>query len=270
MLPSRSTGILQEADTREAAPFGEDAAQGVWDVHSLDLSGGRRIHGAALADPALLRAGEAIRFQVFSKERGVLLPAGGPAAAEADADERVSAEFGVFLDGIAPEAMVGTVRLVQGRDGLFPMNQWCEIDPEYRHFFTPQTRGLEIAQLCVSRPLGEGDGATDAAGHDTDDRRALQLAVVLMLYKCMYRWTKRCGITHVFAAMEPTLQRLARRSGFPFEPIGPAASYYGRVYPYMLEIAHLERHLYTRMPHVWRLMTHEPGAGAAPGFTAPG
>lgn len=242
---------------------GPAAADAVRDVHGLNLSGGRRIDGATLTDPALLSAGEALRLRILGAEHGAPPAAVAASGLGAGPDDPVAAEFGVFLDGIAPERIVGTVRLVRGRDGGFPINRICTIDPEYQALFTPGIRGIEIADLCVSRALGDDAGTGLAAGQAAAARRELQLAVVLMLYKCMYRWAKQRGITHVFAAMEPTLQRLARRSGFPFEPIGPAASYHGRVFPYLLEIAHLERHLYTRMPHVWRFLTEEPAAQPA-------
>src|SRR6185503_12172799 len=61
--------------------------------------------------------------------------------------------------------------------------------------------------------------------------------VALRLYQTIYAVSKERHLTHLIAAMEPTLVRLCGYFDMPWEPIGSEVDCGGIVRPYLLSLA---------------------------------
>ncbi len=86
----------------------------------------------------------------------------------------------------------------------------------------------EIGRLGIAPALRRYRGKTGGAGGSewngavkrTRGSRRDEPFVALGLYRELFRSAERHGITHCYAAMEPSLARLLNRIGFPFEAAG--------------------------------------------------
>ncbi|WP_339860985.1 PEP-CTERM/exosortase system-associated acyltransferase [Paremcibacter congregatus] len=190
-----------------------------------------------------------LRYDVYCLQKGFLNPEHYPDNCEIDDFDRHSLHFGAFDDlGNA----LGTLRLVRNSELGFPMLGHCKIDdPDH----IPETAG-EISRLAVSKMIrkrqDDGDYGMAVAnapidaplGTPKDNRRRHRPDIVVGLYKSLYQESKRSGITHWIAAMEPSLLKLLRRFYFNFEAIGPEVDYYGPVRPYMVSLNNVEDQVY--------------------------
>jgi len=208
----------------------------------------RRIDGTDYLDGSYR-----LRYEVYCHEVGFLDARDYPDGRERDAYDADAIHFGAIRDD---DQVVGTVRLVPWSGRGFPMLDHCPVDiPEAQ-----KPHAVEVSRLAVSRMFRrrEGDGlygmAQDRAKLDEiprqkgDPRRKPRPEVVVGLYKAMYHESKRLGITHWYAAMEPLLARLLARFNFVFRPIGPEVDYYGPVQPYMAAIDEIEKHVFRSSP----------------------
>lgn len=174
----------------------------------------------------------ALRYQVYCLDRGFLDPADYCDGLESDEFEWHARHIGVFDHD---HRMLGAVRLVCG-DGLgLPMDSHCT-------YAVPEAARIgEISRLAVPRSIGAAKFGT----------------ISLMLYRGLYQTARAQGMTHLVSAMEPSLERLARRLHFPWEPIGPMVDYYGWVRPYILDLDALDQRLRQNAPGTFELF-HTP------------
>ena len=191
-----------------------------------------------------------LRYDVYCLQKGFLDPENYPDNCESDVYDQNALHFGAFDDlGNA----LGTLRLIKNSDMGFPLLDHCEIDvPE-----SVLASAGEISRLAVSKMIrkrvGDGDygmaaegGGVDRKSIDSakDNRRRHRPDIVVGLYKSLYQESKKHGITHWLAVMEPGLLKLLRRFYFDFEPIGPEVDYYGPVRPYMVSLEDIEDKVY--------------------------
>ncbi|NOZ43448.1 MAG: PEP-CTERM/exosortase system-associated acyltransferase [Alphaproteobacteria bacterium] len=191
-----------------------------------------------------------LRYDVYCRQKGFLEPADYPDQCETDVFDQHSLHFGAFDDfGNA----LGTLRLVRNSSRGFPMLGHCDIDvPD--HILD---NAGEISRLAVSKTIrkrqddGDYGMAVNDAGVDAapikrleNNRRSHRPDIVIGLYKSLYQESRKHGITHWIAAMEPGLLKLLRRFYFTFEPIGPQVDYYGPVRPYMVSLEAIEDQVY--------------------------
>jgi|GEM_PF-3107333 len=96
----------------------------------------------------------------------------------------------------------------------------------------PHDKVGEIGRLTLSPRLRRSRSSTSVVGgegfvEDTADGEVPKAArrdgstVAFGLYREIFRQMGQYGITHCFAAMEPSLARLLKRLGFPFVEAGP-------------------------------------------------
>ena len=196
----------------------------------------------------LLRASQRMRYQTYCIDREFLRADDYPDQLESDDHDVISTHFGVFVDEISPDRMIATARLVPG-ECRFPLHDHCAISPQYRGCFTSGIRAAEISRLMISK-----SAIAKFVGRES---YALRKDILVALYKAMYHWVEAQDLSLLFAAMEAPLARLLHKTGFPFLEIGPEADYYGRVFPYVLDIEFAKLHLRTHEPELWRFLLDE-------------
>ena len=202
-----------------------------------------RVLARRLDGGAHLRAHHHVRYQVYCLDQGFVPAENCPDELEIDKYDAQSAHFGVFLDKIGSERMIATSRLVRGKC-RFPLHNHCQVFPDYTRYFEYKVRAAEISRLTISRTA-----IANLAGRD--DIGQLRKDILVALFKAMYLWVKAEEISLLFAAMEAPLARNLRHTGFPFLQIGPEADYYGRVFPYVLDIEFACHYLRSRKPEIW-------------------
>lgn len=187
-----------------------------------------------------------LRYQVFCVERGFLPQEDFPDQQETDSYDRTAVHFAAIdPDGQA----VGSVRLIHHVDGEgYPFQSHCpELWPEHRDVIT--NGAVEISRLVVSKHLlrqrGNEAGSPFASSELTKllpcKRRVTPgEQIVLGLYRAIWHYCKQNNVTHWYAAMERSLARLLGRYGFNFREIGPEVDYYGKVSPFIADIAEIE------------------------------
>lgn len=215
-------------------------------------------------DTRYLRDSYGLRYEVYCHEQQFLVPEDYPFRLEIDSyDDRAIHVGAINREGV----LVGTLRLVLPTARGFPLFEHCELFSEYQYLADPanpdRTSAVEISRLAVSKSYRRraNDGlyglaeTEDQIMHPQRDgevpRRRNRPELVLGLYRAMYQYSKRQGITYWLAAMEKTLLRLLHRYQFGFKPIGPEVDYYGPVTPYLAEIAQLEEGLRQRCPDLF-------------------
>jgi N-acyl amino acid synthase of PEP-CTERM/exosortase system len=216
-----------------------------------------------------------LRYEVYCNEQQFLAPEDYPSRLEIDSYDDHAIHVGAInREGV----LVGTLRLVLPSAQGFPLLEHCELFDAYKYLADPanqaQIASVEISRLAVSKSYRRraNDGLYGLA--ETEDKMARQQKdgaaphrrnrpeLVLGLYRAMYQFSKRQGITHWLAAMEKTLLRLLHRYQFGFKPIGPEVDYYGPVTPYLAEIAQMEEGVRQRHPELFAQFAQ----GLAPEF----
>lgn len=191
-----------------------------------------------------------LRYEVYCVQKGFLNPGNYPNHCETDIFDQHSLHFGAFDDlGNA----LGTLRLVKQSSQGFPMADHCKINvPD--HILD---NAGEISRLAVSKMIrkrkNDGEYGMVVGGREMDikpeirpenNKRRHRPDIVVGLYKSLYQESRKHGITHWIAAMEPGLLKLLRRFYFNFETIGPEVDYYGPVRPYMVSLESIEDQVY--------------------------
>jgi N-acyl amino acid synthase of PEP-CTERM/exosortase system len=89
---------------------------------------------------------------------------------------------------------------------------------------------------------------------DESDTRRLIPNMTLGLMEWLVRFSRRTGLTHWFAIMEPQLIRLHARMGIHFVPIGDLVDYHGVRQPCYAEVESMLRRIDEERPDVWGLV----------------
>ncbi|MGE0744562.1 MAG: PEP-CTERM/exosortase system-associated acyltransferase [Rhodospirillales bacterium] len=189
-----------------------------------------------LNDTPLLDQYFRLRWQVYCNEKGFLSPDLFPGAMERDEFDEIAYHFGCVDE---QGTVIAGVRLVPESTLGFPAHGHCRMDIG----FEPWASVAELSRLVFSKGYRRGSGGAARAVADCE--------IVLGLYRAVYRMSKRTGITHWLAAMEPSLARLLNRFHFSFAPVGPVADYYGAVQPYLAGIDQLERSVFVKCPDLY-------------------
>lgn len=119
--------------------------------------------------------------------------------------------------------------------GEMPVDRVGEIG---RLTLAPGLRRWRSEELLARRRsvmvAGEGNSQVDLG-----DFRRHGAFIALGLYRQIFRLMGRYGISHCFAAMEPSLARLYARLGFAFKPAGPVShDVIPAKRPYMIDLQH--------------------------------
>jgi N-acyl-L-homoserine lactone synthetase len=171
-------------------------------------------------DPVLLDQSYRVRYRVYCLERGFLDASNYPEQRERDEFDGYSLHAGVISQR---RELIATLRLVKvGMKGL-PLFHHCTISADCeRALRRDGIQVAEVSRLCMSR--------------EYRDEHAGNSRVALNLFRAGYQTSKRNGLTHWLAAMEPSLHRLLAAVGVPFRIVGPITDYFGPVAPYMCDL----------------------------------
>ncbi|RFC33426.1 MAG: N-acyl amino acid synthase, PEP-CTERM/exosortase system-associated [Candidatus Nitrotoga sp. SPKER] len=134
----------------------------------------------------------------------------------------------VLCRSLETGAAVGCSRLI------LPNNKGLSITSRYpmSHQITVSSSQIgEIGRLAISKELRRNRGELSSAGlHQRPSQRPHPASatekqdgpyVAMGLYNEIFKLANKHGITHCYAAMEPSLARLLTRIGFPFQIAGP-------------------------------------------------
>lgn len=175
-----------------------------------------------LGTSKFLQKSFALRYQVYCEERKFLSASAFPQKLEFDRYDAHSAHFGVLC---SKGDLLASVRLVYNSGAGFPMEEyWDDVIPEWQ-----RETMAEISRLVVPRR------------NSTQKGGASKFSMTMQIYAEIYKSVKKSHLTHVLAAMEPSLVRLLRRFGFKFQEIGEAVDYFGLVKPYVLSLEDFEQ-----------------------------
>jgi len=84
------------------------------------------------------------------------------------------------------------------------------------------------------------------------------LSVMLSLYRALYHWSQREGVSAWFSIQERQITRLYNRLAMPFEEIAPGKFYWcGMSYPCMMSMAKGEATVQQRNPAFWAFLQEE-------------
>lgn len=199
-----------------------------------------------------------LRHEIYCMECAYLKADAALGGCERDEYDQCSTHFAAYT---IDEALVGTVRLVTpAAQRAYPFELHCPAFPDFS--MPPRPSCGEVSRLAVRRshrrrradcvqgvPGFAPQRKADTDPHARPDRRAAPSPMLLLgMYREMYRHSRAHGIRYWFAAMERSLAHSLRRMGFTFDAIGPAADYYGKVTPYMLDLGELMPELGVRNP----------------------
>jgi N-acyl-L-homoserine lactone synthetase len=171
-------------------------------------------------DPVLMEQSYRLRYQVYCLERGFLDATNYFDQLERDEFDGFSLHAGVVSQH---RDLVGTLRLVNICMEELPLFRHCTVSKECESRLRRDDVQLaEVSRLCMSRRWR--------------DEQAGSSRVAMNLFRAGYQTSKRHGLTHWLAAMEPSLHRLLSALGVPFRIVGPITDYFGEVAPYMCDL----------------------------------
>jgi N-acyl amino acid synthase of PEP-CTERM/exosortase system len=187
-----------------------------------------------------------LRHQVYCVECAFLQAEQYVDGLEFDDYDNVSTHFAAYT---MDEKLVGAVRLVQPKGAKpYPFELHCKTFDDFE--MPDPEQCAEISRLVVRKShrrrradsvLGiPGFGSEEPPIDPAVDRRDHTSPMLLLgMYREMFRHSFETGVRYWFAAMERSLAHALKKMGFRFTPIGPEASYYGAVTPYVLDLEDL-------------------------------
>lgn len=219
--------------------------------------------------PALVRASQQLRHQVFCRETAIF--AADHYADEIETDQYDSRSVHTVLRHRLSGAVTGTVRLVLADpadpQASFPTEALGVLRREERDSMwrVPRTRLGEISRFAVSKDFRRRrdetrvvHGITETAlmGDPVGSGR-LCPHISVGLIKAVFHMSWAHGVTHWYAAMEPSLLRLLQRMGIEFVRIGPLVDYFGKRQPCIAEVEGVLAGIADRQPSVWRFIVED-------------
>lgn len=215
---------------------------------------------------ALLHDSYVLRYHVYCEELHFLPVEDYPDQVEIDEFDSYSVHIGAVTK--QDRKVIGSMRLVKPSHFGMPMEKHCTCDEKFfeQEFqksskeFLLQPSTVEISRFVVSpryrRRANDSLYALDEGGKFTDERRHTSKPVIpLGIYKTVYQFSKRNGITHWVVAMETPLCSHLGKWQIVFRQIGPTTDYYGPVAPYLIEVADIDRRMSRNLPDLmeeWR------------------
>ena len=228
-----------------------------------------------------------LRYKVYCDEWEFENPDRHENGLEIDEYDKHAVHFAVKDDS---QKTVGTVRLILHSEAGFPVEKYCDIDPDKKA--APAESTAEISRLAISRvyrrrsedkylygpdeerriiggfdrPYNYAENRThfrrtddryrNKPGHTrsrsvSNDERRSRHELVTSLYKAVYHESKRRQLTHWYAVMTKGLIILLNRFGFHFHPIGDSVDYHGIRTPYLGEIQKIEEEVEAQKPEIY-------------------
>lgn len=197
-----------------------------------------------------------LRYKVYCDEWGFEEPEDHPHGIETDEYDNHSVHFAAFREDDG--SLIGTVRLIQSSDLGLPMLKHCALDID-TSLFDNSIVG-EISRLAISKELRRrgpdralyDDGVRELEEENipisVKERRKNENAIVLGLYRCLYKESLDKGITHWYAVMARGLYLLLKKISIIPRQIGPEVNYHGLRAPYLLDLVQIMDYLKEKNP----------------------
>lgn len=210
-------------------------------------------------DPQLMDEIYKLRYKVYCDEWGFERPEDHPDGIEIDDFDKHSVHFAAFRE--EDGRMIGTVRLICSSEMGFPLFSHCSVDADLS--FLGEHAVGEISRLAISKELRRRrpdkalyDGEMQELEEDTTplairERRKNENAIVLGLYRCLYKESIERGMTHLYAVMARGLFLLLKKISINFSQIGPEVEYHGSRTPYILDLAQMMIDLKEKNPQLY-------------------
>ena len=217
----------------------------------------------AASTPSLLEQSYRVRYQVYCMETGFEDKNAFPDGLERD-------EY----DGRAPASLLihkpstnvaGTVRLIlpDAKAPDAPGLPASRISQDIRELFDsnilPVATTAEISRFSISKDFRkrQEDSLIPALYENSGapgDKRVIP-HITLGLMQAIVRMSIDSGMTHLCVLMEPALDRLIRKLGICFTPIGPILDYHGRRRAYYCDNILLAADILERRPEIWDVLS---------------
>ncbi|MBL4801033.1 MAG: PEP-CTERM/exosortase system-associated acyltransferase [Emcibacter sp.] len=160
--------------------------------------------------------------------------------------------------------MAGTVRLILPPNDAIP-----ELFPAFKisnelsglsDKVLPRASTAEISRFSISKKFRQRHYDTHIPGveeniADVNNSQRVIPHITLGLMKAILRMSVENDITHWSVVIEPTLQRLLRKLGIYFIPIGGMVEYHGRRRTLYSEIGILLDKIYETHHEIWAVIT---------------
>lgn len=99
-----------------------------------------------------------------------------------------------------------------------------------------------------------------------DSERRLMPFLTLGLIRAVYDLSRKHGVTHLVATMDPLLLRLMARMHIDFEPLGPLVDHHGMRQPCAAAISNLRQAFSEAWPDMYQLVDDRKAAAAGLSF----
>lgn len=219
----------------------------------------------------LVRESQRVRYQVYCLETGFENISDFPDGYEHDQyDERSVCSLLVHKPS---GAVAGTVRLILPHEDpvAHPLPAMAlsdalrALDPTV----LPRARTGEISRFAISKQFRQRREDTlipalyESAGAAGDQRVIPHITLGLM--QAILRMSIEHRVDDLAIIVEPALDRLIRKLGIYFQPIGPLIEHHGRRRAHYRNIAALLDDVYDRKPEIWEVLTDGGALWPAPG-----
>ena len=212
--------------------------------------------------PEQVAESQRIRYQVYCVEAGFEDATMFPDGLERDEFDRRRTVCSLLVH--KPTQMVaGTVRLIlpdssPGAPQL-PAFSVSEALGELTEDQAPRASTAEISRFAISKQFRKRAEDTlipalyEPTGKIGDARVIPHITLGLM--QAILRMSLENNITHLIIAIEPALDRLLRKLGIVFNPVGPLFEYHGRRRGHHHSVNGLLDDIYRRRPEIWEVLT---------------
>lgn len=221
-----------------------------------------RLFKVVFADtPALKEETYKLRYQVYCQET----------AFENKDDFEDGLEKDIYDDQSLSSLLVhresgkvaGTVRLIlpDADKEILPAFQLSEDLNSLSDDFLPRATTAEISRFAISKDFRRRAYDTHMAGLEANDGGPGMSAhriiphITLGLMTAIVRMSLMQKLTHMTVVIEPTLQRLIKKLGMEFIPVGKSIEYHGRRRTLYNEIGVFLDRIYEERPELWAVIT---------------
>lgn len=211
--------------------------------------------------PDLVRESQRLRYQVYCVETGFEDSSSFPDGYEFDEyDERSVCSLLVHKPS---GTIAGTVRLILPDDdpvaNPIPAMSVSDALRDLGETVLPRHRTGEISRFAISKQFRQRREDTlipalyEGAGAAGDQRVIPHITLGLM--QAILRMSIERQVDDLAIVVEPALDRLIRKLGIYFAPVGPLIEHHGRRRAHYRNIAALLDEVYDRKPEIWEVLT---------------
>lgn len=196
-----------------------------------------------------------LRHQVYCLEKGYEDPSNFPDGREIDSFDSHSVH--ILLEHQPSGQGVGATRLVlpikPRSEWSFPLQIVCAQNRISTSKWFPVDETAEVSRFCISKRIRTDRRINSAEKSGSAGQAALDMTLGLM--EGVVRRSAEAGVTHLCAAMEPSLLRLLSRLSIYFRPFGPVVDFHGKRQPCWQNLLVLLERVYREQKEIWRRLT---------------